>query len=99
VRRGLRRGRELRSARLAGTSLVARANHLCAVRRLIPAASAARVTAQPDSRTRLTSSARLAGHVRAPLWRFIRGSLRPVVDGLEHHQLLSEGPRLNSLTV
>jgi hypothetical protein len=41
-------------------------------RALIPAASAAGISAQPSSSIRLTSRRRLSGQVRALAWSFIR---------------------------
>src|SRR5665811_316492 len=65
-------GAELRSRRPASPPDLQRLSHFLADRSLIPAASAAGISAQPSSSTRLTSRRRLFGQVRALAWSFIR---------------------------
>src|SRR2546423_1593077 len=93
VRWGLRCGRDDRSRRVGSSRH--RVSHLWAVTRLMPAARAAALTLQCCSVTRATRRARLAGQVRAPLWRSIRGSSGSFVGRPEHLQLPTPGPRLN----
>src|SRR5262245_15158265 len=90
---GIDCGRDDRSCNPAAPSRACRASHLYAVRRLMPPASAASVTGHPCC-TRSISRARLAGQLRAPLCRFIRGSWLWVGVGVRHQSTSTDGPRV-----
>src|SRR5262245_2469658 len=89
---GIECGREDRSRSPAMPSQACRAIHLYAVRRLMPRVRATTATGLP-TRIRSIRRARLAGQLRAPLCRFIRGSwLR--VDGVRHQSTSTDRPRV-----
>ena len=90
---GLESGRDDRSRSPSTPSRACRAIHLYAVRRLIPAAWAASVTRVPR-RIRSIRRVRLAGQLRAPLCRFIRGSWLWVVVGVRHQSTSTDRPRV-----